>query len=106
MKKAFAALKPATKKWIKKIQATWDLDAHHDRLLILAGQSWDRATEAGELVNKEGCVILDRFEQKKIHPAVEIERQAQITFARLLRELGLDLEVLPEPRPPTRPGGY
>ena len=106
MKKAFAALKPPTKKWVKSTQDKWELDTHHDRLLILAAQAWDRAVEASGIVNSEGSVIIDRFEQRKIHPAVEIERQSMITFSRLLRELGLDLETAIESRPPTRPGGY
>ena len=106
MKQTLKKLKPPTRKWIKKVQATWELDEHHDRLLILAGQAWDRAVEAADLVNTEGCVILDRFEQKKTHPAVEIERQSMLTFARLVRELGLDLETPGNPRPPYGPGGY
>ena len=106
MKEAFKKLKPPTKKWVKSIQEKWELDTHHDRLLVLAAQAWDRATEAASIVNTEGCVIRDRFDQKKAHPAIDVERQSMITFSRLLRELGLDLVDGPDNRPPTRPGGY
>jgi phage terminase small subunit len=107
MKKTFKKLKPATRRWVKAVQESWQLDEHHDRLLILAAAAWDRAVEAKAIIDKDGSIILDRFEQKKSHPAVEIERQSMITFSRLLRELGLDLISPEDSRPLTyRPGNY
>jgi phage terminase small subunit len=106
MKQTFQKLKPATKKWVKRVKSGWELDEHHERLLILAAAAWDRATEAKVIIDEEGAIILDRFQQKKGHPAIEIERQSMITFSRLLRELGLDLTTPDDSRPPYRPGGY
>ncbi len=106
MKQTFKKLKPETKKWIRKVEKSWELDEHHKRLLILSGAAWHRALEAKEIIDREGAIIFDRFEQKKSHPAVEIERQSMITFSRLLRELGLDLESPDDSRPPYRPGAY
>jgi phage terminase small subunit len=106
VKKAFAKLKAPTKKWVKRVQSTWDLNEHHDRLLVLAGQAWDRAQDAKDIVDTTGVIVKDRFNQDKQNPAVEIERQSMVVFARLLRELGLDLEKPEDSRPPYRPGGY
>jgi hypothetical protein len=78
LKKAFAKLKAPTKKWVKRVQSNWELDEHHSRILILAGAAWDRAQEAKDRVDEDGAVILDRFEQKKSHPGVEIERQSML----------------------------
>lgn len=105
MKNAFKKLKIPTKKWVKAVQNAYELQEHHDRLLIMAGQMWDRAQEAKSIIDADGSVILDKFNQKKIHPGIEIERQSMITFSRLLREIGLDLTEQ-DNRPPSRPGGY
>lgn len=106
MKETYKALKPATKKWINGIRKKFVLESHHDRLLVLAGCTWDRAIEARGQIQEEGSVVLDRFGQKKQHPAVQTENQAMLTFAKLLRELGLDLERPDDSRPAQRPGGY
>jgi phage terminase small subunit len=106
MKEAFDSLTDSTKKWIKTVKCRYVLENHHERLLILAGQAWDRAADARRTISVEGAVIDDRFGQKKRHPATEIEAQSMLNFAKLLREIGLDLSVPETPRPPTRPGGY
>jgi len=102
----FKDLQPKTKRWIKGICNQWQLDEHHKRLLVLAGASFDRALQAKSIVDAEGPVIEDRFGQKKNHPAVDVEKQASITFCRILREVGLDLTVAEDSRPGMNPGGY
>jgi phage terminase small subunit len=98
-------LSTLTRRWVNSIQKEFELESHHKRLLLLCGQAWDRAMEARKVLEKEGAFIFDRFNQRKSHPAVEVERQSMLTFARILRELGLDL-TQPDTRPPARPGGY
>lgn len=93
-------LQPGTRRWWAKICRTYALESHHLRLLTLAGEAWDRGQEARALVTKEGLLTLDRFGQARAHPAVAIERDSRIAFARLVRELGLDTEGPPEARPP------
>ena len=91
-------LRPATSRWWSTVLREFDLEDHHVRLLTLAATAWDRAEAARETILAEGAVFLDRFDQPKARPEVSIERDATITFARLLRELDLDVD------PPSAPG--
>jgi phage terminase small subunit len=68
----------------------------------MAGEAFDRATEARETIEAEGTYFKDRFGCPKAHPAVAVERDARVLFARLVRELDLDGDVAPDPRPPRR----
>ena len=97
-------LQPSTRRWWAKIARTYELEAHHFKLLTLACEAWDRGQQAREILEKEELIVKDRFGQARAHPAVAIERDARIAFARLVRELGLDTEDAPEARPP-RIGG-
>ncbi len=69
----------------------------------LAG--WGRHLDARNpcvLLETEGLVFRDRFGTPRRHPAVGIESENRIAFARLLRELDLEGTPLPDPRPPRR----
>jgi phage terminase small subunit len=104
-----AGLRTATKRWWTEVVSSWELDVHHLKLLEAACRELDRAEEARLEIRKAGStVIKDRWNQLKEHPSRKIEREARITFARLVRELGLDVEESSTPRPPTltRNGGY
>lgn len=68
MKEAFEKLEPSTRKWITSLKKRLVLEDHHERLLILAGQAWDRSQQARRMIAKEGPVQVDRFGQKKAHP--------------------------------------
>lgn len=94
-------LQPATRRWFKGVCADFELEPHHLRLLTLAAEAWDRGQQAREaLVN--GLTFEDRFGQPHARPEVAIERDSRIAFARLLRELALDVEPPKQPgRPPT-----
>ncbi len=105
MKDAIKSLEPQTRKWIAGLQKRYILEDFHLRLLVLAGQAWDRASEARRVLKKEGAIIHDRFGQKKMHPATQIEAQSMASFMRLLRETGIDCEQIPESRPPRKYGG-
>lgn len=95
-------LKAATKRWYKQVLEDYELEPHHMKILTLAATSWDRAQDARELIDKEGAIIPDRFGSPKKHPAVDVEKDSMITFARLVRELALDIEP---PKAPGRPPG-
>jgi len=98
-------LRTATKKWWAGVLREYDLEPHHVRLLTLAAESWDRCQEAREAIADHGLTFVDRFDQPRARPEVAIERDSRIAFARLLRELALDVEPPPTSRPP-RAGGY
>jgi hypothetical protein len=74
----------------------WELEEHHVKLLTLAAEALDRAEEARELLARAGTFYRDRFGQPKPHPAVAVERDARVAFARLPRELDLDTVAPPE----------
>jgi len=83
-------LKADTKRWFTSVCEDYDLEPHHEKLLIMACETWDRSRECQTLLKKEGLAIIDRFGQQKPHPMLAIERDFRVLFARLVRELGLD----------------
>jgi hypothetical protein len=83
------------------VVAEFDLEHHHLRILRLACEAWDRGQEAREAVAEHGSVYVDRFGQPRARPEIAIERDARISFARLMRELALDVDGPDEAgRPP------
>ncbi|MBX3515228.1 MAG: hypothetical protein KF748_01160 [Xanthobacteraceae bacterium] len=85
-------LAEATRKWWQSVVKQYELEPHHLRLLQLAGESWDRSQEARLLIAKDGVTFRDDRGNIRANPAVAIERDSRIGFARLLRELDLDVE--------------
>lgn len=92
-------LKAGTKRWIKKILADYELESHHIKILIMAGECWERITQARERIKKEGAYYIDFRGAPKSHPGLADERNNRIVFARLIRELNLSEEG-PDARPP------
>lgn len=102
--KAPKHLKLTTRRWWLAVHEDFDLEPHHTRLLTLAGEAWDRALTAREAIDKHGITYVDRFGAPRVRPEVSVERDSRLAFARLVRELRLDVE--PEnPRPPGLGGG-
>lgn len=94
-------LRPDTAAWWQTVSADYALEQHQLRILTLAAEAWDRCTEAREALSKYGPVYVDRFQQPRARPEISIERDSRIAFARLVRELALDLAPPDEPgRPP------
>jgi phage terminase small subunit len=94
-------LRPATREWFRHVCETFELEQHHIRLLTLCCEAWDRATVAREALAKHGLTYTDRFGCPRSRPEVAVVRDAEITFARLVRELDLDTEMPPAAaRPP------
>jgi len=99
-----AHLSRGVRRWIHGILTDFELEPRHIRLLILAGESWDRGQEARARIDAEGLTVNDRFGQARQHPCIAIERDCRIAFARLLRETGLDTEGVEPPKRPPRTG--
>jgi phage terminase small subunit len=99
-----AHLRPDTAAWWESVASDYALEAHLLRILSLAAEAWDRGQEAREAIAKHGPVYVDRFDQPRARPEVAIERDSRISFARLVRELALDLDPPDEPGRPPRLG--
>lgn len=93
-------LQPPTKKWWARVVEDFELEEHHLRLLQLACEAWDRSTAAREALAEHGLTFLDRFNAPHSRPEVAIERDSRTAFARLLRELDLDIAPPSASRPP------
>jgi len=99
MIEAIEKLKPATREWFDTVCQEWELGPHHIRLLVLACQAWERTQEAKAAIDAEGLTV-PVAGGVKTHPAVAIERDSRLAFARLLREVNLDDDGPDESRPP------
>ncbi len=86
-----AHLREQTRAWWESVVVGFVLEEHHVRLLTLAGEAWDRCEQAREALAEHGLTFDDRFGQPRARPEVAIERDARTGFARLLRELALDV---------------
>lgn len=99
-------LTAATKRWWASVNSEYALEDHHRRLLTLAAESWDRCEQARKAIAKHGLTFDDRFGQPRSRPEIAIERDNRIGFARLLRELALDVDApADDSRPPAIPPG-
>ena len=98
-------LRAETKRWWRSVVADWSLEPHHERLLTLAAEAWDRCQQARMALEEHGTIFQDRFGQPKTRPEVAIERDTRLAFARLVRELALDEIEPPQSRPPRTGGG-
>jgi phage terminase small subunit len=95
-------LRPETRRWWRSVAEDYELEEHHLKLLTLAAGAWDRAEQSREILAEQGLTFTDsKLNRLTAHPAVAIERDSRLAFARLLRELDLDTEPTPTgPRPP------
>src|SRR2546427_12831497 len=97
-------LRAATRAWWADVFASYELEEHHVRLLTLAGEALDRGVQAREALAKHGLTYRDRFGTPRPRPEVAIVRDSAVVFARLVRELRLDVEP-DDPRVPGLNGG-
>lgn len=82
-------LEPETQAWWLGVVADFVVEAHHQRLLTLAGEAWDRSSAARGMIEREGLTVDGRY-GPRTHPAVAIKRDAELVFSRMLRQLDLD----------------
>jgi phage terminase small subunit len=103
-------LHPATTAWFEQVTRDYELEEHHLRLLQLAAEAFDRCQDAREVLARDGMFVEGR-EGLKPHPAIAIERDCRLAFARLIAQLSLDTEpevpaAIRHARRSTRPGGW
>lgn len=89
-----------TRRWWESVVAEYELEPHHIRLLTLAGESWDRCCQAREAIAEHGLTFVDRLGVPRSRPEIAVERDSRIAFARMIRELALDVDTPDGPRPP------
>jgi phage terminase small subunit len=97
-------LRRETRAWWREVATAYELEGHHLKLLTLAAGAWDRCVQSREAIRRHGLVYKDRWGAPKPRPEVSIERDSKIAFARLLRELALDVDPPEESRPPITRG--
>jgi hypothetical protein len=85
-------LKTESRDWINYVLSQYDIDQHHFRLLVLAAEAWETGQAARAEIAKHSAVYVDRFGAPRKRPEVSIQAEARIAFARLLRELDLDVD--------------
>ena len=93
-------LEPETAAWWLSVHSDYQLEPHHTRLLTLAAEAFDRCQQARSEIQCDGLTVPTGDGGKKAHPCVAIERDARLAFARLVRELDLDVEAPVDRRPP------
>jgi phage terminase small subunit len=70
-----------------EVSDSYDLEEPHLTTLTSACEQMDIADRAGELLRKEDLVIKAGTGSLKVHPAVQVQRQAHETALKLLRFL-------------------
>jgi phage terminase small subunit len=83
-------LSQAMQGWWRQVVAEYDLEAHQLHLLEQACNAWDRCEEARLAIAEHGLTY-EGPHGPRPRPEVVIERDARIAFARLVRELNLEL---------------
>ncbi len=92
-------LSKTSRKFYGMILDNYELEPHHLQLLVMACECLDEKEAARVAVAKDGPSFTDRYGQVREHPMVSMGRQARLQYARLIRDLGLDLENPNDPRP-------
>jgi P27 family predicted phage terminase small subunit len=88
-------LSKAMQAWWRQVEKACVLEPHDRHLLQLACEAFDRAQAARAVLDKEGTIFLDRFEQPKARPEAAIECDARRDFAALVRQLSIPPEEVP-----------
>lgn len=82
----------AKKLW-RDLHATWTFTPDETAVLELAVEAVDRADRAQRDIDSHGILVADRFGQLKANEAIGVKATAEVNAARLLKQLGLHVEV-------------
>jgi P27 family predicted phage terminase small subunit len=89
--------------FFSQVIAEFDItDAAGLALLLTACEALDRMSAARRVIEADGEITEDRYGQKKVHPACQLERDSRNGFLAAMRALQLDIgPTLPVGRPTT-----
>ena len=87
-----ARLSASSKKLYRQILEAYSIDAPANMILMVTLQARDRMLEARAAIEKDGCVLTDRYGVQKPSPWCAIERDSTSAMMRGFRLLGMDLE--------------
>ena len=85
-------LSPESRRLWRAITGEWMLDPHHLHLLRCCCEALDTAERARIELAKSGDFFINRHNEIKPHPAINVQRDAIGLFNRTLKALGLDIE--------------
>jgi P27 family predicted phage terminase small subunit len=103
---AIGHLSADMRRFFRAVEQDYQLEGHHQRLLLAACEAHDRMTQARARLATEGLTWQTRFGELRAHPCVAVERDSALRFARLVRELGLSDGQDEGRRPPALSGRY
>jgi len=100
--RAPSKLSKEAQRWWRKIVDEYGISDSGGLLILLnLLEAFDRMRSAQAILEDEGTVIVDRFNQRKAHPLCAVERDARSQVFSGLKMLSLDLEPLRDlGRPP------
>jgi phage terminase small subunit len=98
-----SGLNASGKKFWKKILSEFELNETHDlERLCMAAKCLDDLGEAEKRVKKDGMFAVNRYGATVEHTGVKMIRDSRMLFIKIIREMGLDLVVPEDSRPPRR----
>ena len=77
--------------WWRSVVREFEIDDSQMKLLTLAAESWDMSRKAYKTLAKQGFTFGDKHKQPRERPEVRIYKDALSAFARLLKQLQLDI---------------
>lgn len=95
-------LSRAAKELWQTIVGDYDLESHQLEILRLLCETLDRLELCRKQLKRDGMFSVNRFGETRPHCALKEERENKVLFARLSRELNLDIELSDSPRKPRR----
>jgi P27 family predicted phage terminase small subunit len=98
--KNLSARGPGRKFW-RQVHSQYEVVEEHDlRLLEMCCDCLDKIADAEATIQSEGAYYNDRWNQPRQHPAHKEIKDNKSLFARLVREMGLNLEPTKSNTPP------